>query len=110
MEVSMGKKKLLPEDDVYANPESMQVDVSVSKKRRNAASSSKAKKPGKDKPEQKSPGSKKMAIELVRETWDSLEMYIEAYNSDPDRSTPKTDVEHVIHEALAIHLGSNAKG
>ncbi len=105
----MGKKNLMLEDE-YNILESTAATGNKSKKTSNAASSTEVEKSVKGKSGKKQSGSKKMDIEIDRETWNNLEAYIDSYNKDPGRTTPKTDAERVIHEALAIHLGSNAKG
>ncbi len=57
-----------------------------------------------------SSSSKRVRLEIPRDTWIRLEDYIKAYNKDPQRLSPKTDAERIIHEALAAHLASSPKG
>ncbi len=64
----------------------------------------------KGKRDRKPSSSKKVQLEILRDNWINLKAYINAYNKDSLRMTPKTDVERVIHEALATHLASNPKG
>jgi hypothetical protein len=54
--------------------------------------------------------SKKIRLEIPRDTWVRLEAYIKNYNKDPERLSPKTDTDRVIFEALAAHLASSPKG
>lgn len=65
---------------------------------------------GGGKPDRKPSASKKVKLDILRDNWNSLNAYIKAYNKNPQRLTPKTDVERVIHEALAAHLASSLKG
>ena len=67
-------------------------------------------KPDKGKPYGKPSAQKKVRIEIFHDNWIKLNAYIKSYNKDSRRMTPKTDVERVIHEALAAHLASGAKG
>ena len=66
--------------------------------------------PANGKPDRKLSLSKKIKLEILRENWVNLNAYIKTYNKDSRRMTPKTDVERVIHEALAAHLASSRKG
>jgi hypothetical protein len=66
--------------------------------------------PDQKKPDWKPSASKRIKLEILRENWINLNSYIKGYNKDSLRMSPKTDVERVIHEALAAHLASSPKG
>lgn len=56
------------------------------------------------------PKSKKLKLELGRDTLKRLDSYIDSYNRDPERITPKTDADRVVNEAVAAMLAARAKG
>ena len=57
----------------------------------------KEKKNGKKKPT-------KLHVEIPGANWDRIEAYLEAYNEDEGRMTPKIKPAHVINEALVHFL------
>ena len=48
--------------------------------------------------------SRKLHVEIARGNWKRLAAFIEAYNRDPGRVTPKIKPAHVINDALARYL------
>jgi hypothetical protein len=47
---------------------------------------------------------KKLHIEIMPANWGRLNDYIEEYNEDPERVTPKIKYGHVINEALRLYF------
>lgn len=54
--------------------------------------------------------SKKLHVEITPINWERIEEYINSYNMDPERKTPKIKVVHVINEALDLYLSKKKKG
>jgi len=53
--------------------------------------------------------SKKLHVEIARGNWKRLEKFIDDYNKDPERMTPKLKQADVINEALALYLQGDGK-
>jgi len=52
--------------------------------------------------------SKKLHVEIARGNWKRLESYIDEFNKNPERMTPKMKQADVINKALAAYLGADA--
>jgi hypothetical protein len=52
---------------------------------------------------------KKLHFEVLPDNWDKINHYIESYNKDPKRVTPKIKYSHVVNEAIHLFLKKQEK-